>query len=58
MSVNVPKGQKVVNCTWKDDDFWYLTRPMSPKDSAEILKFECKSNMGVLEGTVTLIESK
>jgi hypothetical protein len=27
--INLPKGQKLVNITWKDSQLWYLTRPMN-----------------------------
>lgn len=39
--VELPAGEKLVNVTWKDEsDLWYLTRKMSPSDSAEIYTFQ------------------
>ena len=57
-TVNLPKGQKLVNATWKDTDLWYLTKPMSSKDSCETYTFKEGSTYGIFEGTVTFIESK
>lgn len=56
--VTLPKGQKLVNATWKDDNLWYLTRPMTPADSATIYSFHEESSFGVWEGTYTIIEVK
>jgi len=56
--VELPKGEKLVNVTWKDTSLWYMTRPMKKGEEAETYKFQEDSNFGVLEGTVTIIESK
>lgn len=56
--VTLPKGQKLVTCTWKDDNLWYLTRPMTPTDSATVYSFHEESSFGVWEGTYTIIEQK
>ncbi len=57
-TINLPAGEKIVNCTWKEDHLWYLTEPMSSKDSARTLTFHEKSIWGVLQGTVIFKESK
>lgn len=61
-TVNLPKGEKLINATWKGDkggaDLWYLTEAM---DSSYIPKkkyFRESSGYGVFEGTVIFIESK
>lgn len=54
----LPKGEKLVNVTWKDDTLWYLTEPMKAEDEAETYKFNADSVFGVFEGTVTIVESK
>lgn len=54
----LPKGEKLVNATWKEDSLWYLTKPMTDEDSAETYTFQADSVFGVFEGTVTVIESK
>ena len=56
--VTLPKGQKLVTCTWKDDNLWYLTRPMTPTDSATVYSFHEESSFGVWEGTYTITEVK
>lgn len=57
-SLDLPKGQKLVNVTWKDSDLWYLTRPMLATDSAETYIFQEQSSWGVWEGTYTIKETK
>jgi hypothetical protein len=56
--MTLPKGEKLVNVTWKDDNLWYLTRPMTPTDSATTYSFHEESSFGVWEGTYTIIEQK
>ena len=58
LTVEIPKGQKLVNVTWKEDEVWYLTRPMDSTDKAETFIFQEKSSFGVWEGTIILKESK
>ena len=59
MTIELPKGQKLEEITWKDDsDLWYLTRPMRKDEVAETHTFQESSEFGVLEGTVTIIETK
>ena len=59
MTIELPKGQKLEEITWKDDtDLWYLTRPMREDEIAETHTFQESSEFGVLEGTVTIIETK
>ena len=57
-TINLPKGRKLVNITWKDDQIWYLTRSMGKNDSPESYKFQEESSWGVIEGTYNIIESK
>ena len=57
-TLNLPKGQKLVNVTWKEEELWYLTRPMDSTDVAETYKFQEESSYGVMEGTYNIIESK
>lgn len=51
-------NEKLEEITWKDASLWYLTRPMTEDDIAETHVFKQSSNWGVLEGTVTIVESK
>lgn len=59
MTIELPKGQKLEEITWKDDtDLWYLTRPMREDEIAETHTFQQDTEFGILEGTVTIIETK
>lgn len=58
ISIDVPKGQKVIEATWKDNDVWYLTRPMREDEKPEIFTFQEDSNLGIIEGKVIFKESK
>ena len=57
-TINLPKGQKLVNVTWKESQIWYLTKPMDSSDVAETYSFHEESSYGVMEGTYTIVESK
>ena len=57
-TLRLPKGQKLVNVTWKETQIWYLTRPMTSKDSCQTYTFQEESSLGLIEGTYTIIETK
>ena len=57
-TINLPKGRKLVNITWKETQIWYLTRPMNSSDVAETYKFHEESSFGVMEGTYNIVETK
>jgi hypothetical protein len=57
-SVTLPKGEKLINVTWKETSLWYITRPMLSSDSAVTYTFKEKSSFGIMEGTYTIIETK
>lgn len=57
-TINLPKGRKLVNVTWKETQVWYLTRPMNSTDVAETYQFHEESSWGMVEGTYTIIETK
>jgi hypothetical protein len=57
-TIELPEEQKLIHCTWKDDNLWYLTRQMGPKDSAETYTFQEKSSFGMIEGTYIIKERK
>ena len=57
-TINIPAGEKLKNVTWEANDLWYLTRQMNANDSAETYQLHEQSNLGVLQGTITLIEHK
>lgn len=56
--INLPKGQKLVNITWKESQIWYLTRPFKKDEDAEIYRFQEESSWGVVEGTYYIHETK
>lgn len=59
MTIELPKGQKLEEITWKgDSDLWYLTRPMREDEVAETHTFQQDTEFGIFEGTVTIIETK
>lgn len=56
MTIELEAGQKLEEITWKDDSLWYLTRPMRDDETAETHVFQQDRSLGVMEGTVTIIE--
>jgi hypothetical protein len=58
VTIQVPKGQKVVSATWKEADLWYLTRPMRQDEQPETQTLRESSGFGVMQGTVILQESR
>lgn len=59
ITIKLKPGEKLEEITWKDDDsLWYLTRPMRDDEKAETHIFKQDSNFGVIEGSVTVIESE
>lgn len=58
MEIRLPAGQELMEATWKDDDLFYLTRPMSPDYVPVTKTFQESSSWGVMESTVYFIESR
>ena len=58
VTINLPKGRKLVNVTWKETEIWYLTRPMDTSDVAETYQFHEESSWGMVEGTYNIVETK
>lgn len=56
MIIDLPKGEKLVNITWKEESVWYLTRPMTGNETPQESKFQEKSPKGIIEGTVIIRE--
>jgi hypothetical protein len=57
-NIELPKGEKLVTVTWKGEEIWYLTRPMSDNDVAETYTFNESSSWGIMEGKVIISEKK
>lgn len=58
VTIELEPNQKLEMITWKNSDLWYLTRPMTANDIAETHVFQESSIFGIVEGTVTIIETK
>lgn len=58
MTIELPKGQELMMVTWKDDDLFYLTRPMSPDYIPTTKTFQESSSFGIMESTVYFKESR
>ena len=58
MTVHLPKGEKLLMATWKEADLFYLTEPMDSNYVPKTKTFREKSSYGMLEATITFIESK
>lgn len=58
VKIELEPGQKLEMITWKEDSLWCLTRPMRAGEEAETHTFNESSEFGILEGTVTVIESE
>lgn len=56
MTVDVDKDKKLVNCSWKKDELWLLTRQRKDGETPETYTYIEKSTFGILEGTVTIVE--
>lgn len=56
-TIHLPAGQKLQTATWKENDLWYLTRPMRAGETPETSRMTEKSSLGLAEGTVVFIES-
>jgi len=56
--INLPENQKLINATWKDDNLWYLTRPMRADETPETYTFSEESSWGVWEGAYIIHERK
>jgi hypothetical protein len=56
MTVELKPGTKLDSVTWKEDELWYLTRPMREGEQPEVWTFREKSSLGIQEGTVILKE--
>lgn len=58
MTIELPPGQELMEVTWKENDLFYLTRPMAP-DYVPVTKvFQESSSWGVMESTVYFKESR
>lgn len=57
-TITLPKGEKLIEATWKESSLWYLTEPMDADYEPKKKTFREDSNFGILEGTVIFVESR
>ena len=57
-SINVPYGEEVLTATWKEDDIWYFTRPMSDDYVPQVKALRQESSHGFYHGVVYFYEHK
>ena len=57
-TLKLPKNEKLLMITWKGDSLWCLTKPMTEDDVAETYKFQESADLGIIEGAVTVVETK
>jgi len=57
-TVDLPPHTKLITATWKEDQLWYLTRPMKEGEEAETLTLHESSSFGLVQGKVIFRESK
>lgn len=58
-TIKLEKGEKLIEATWKGEgDLWYLVEPMVSDYTPKTKVFKESSLYGVMEGSVTFIESK
>lgn len=57
-TVKLPAGKKLINATWKESNLWVLTRPMRTDEQPETFLFQESSSFGIMEGSITFIETR
>lgn len=59
MTIKLQPGEKLVEATWKDgSNLWYLVEPMDSDYIPKTKVFKESSLFGVMQGSVTFVESK
>lgn len=58
MTIDLPKGQKLMMATWKDNNLFYLTEPMDADYVPKTKTFQEVSSFGVMQATVNFKEHK
>lgn len=57
-TIELPPNTKLVTATWKDDNLWYLIRPMRGDERPENYTFIESSSFGIIEGEVLIVEKR
>ena len=58
MIVDLPKGEKLLMVTWKEDNLFYLTEPMDSVYTPKTKTFKEKSSFSIMEATIIFRESR
>lgn len=57
-TITIDEGKKVVTASWKETGLWILTEPMKPEDAPRTLEYVEKSNLGIMEGKIVIVEHR
>lgn len=57
-TINLKPGERLVEATWKENNVWYLVEPMDSDYKPKIKVFKESSVLGIMEGSITFIETK
>lgn len=57
-TIELEKGQRLIEITFKDNDLWILTEPMDSDYVPKNKTFYEDSNLGVMQGKITIVESR
>ncbi len=57
-TIELEKGQRLVEITFKDNDLWILTEPMDSDYVPKTKTFYEDSNLGVMQGKITIVEQR
>lgn len=58
VTINLPAGQELMEATWKEDNLFYLTRPMAEDYVPVVKTFQESSSWGIMESKVVFIETR
>lgn len=58
MTIDLPKGEKLLMVTWVNSNLFYLTEPMDSVYTPKTKTFKEKSRWDAMEATIIFRESK
>lgn len=56
--IKLPKGEKLIEVTWKEANLWYLTAPMEDGYVPQTKIFREDSEWGIMQGSIKFVESR
>ena len=57
-TIELEKGQRLVEITFKENDLWILTEPMDSDYVPKTKTFYEDSNIGMMQGKITIVEHR